>query len=103
MKKFGIIFAALAIVTLVIVISVSGQNQNVQLDFFVSKLSPNSAAYFVCKTDGMKEGNKCSICEEAFQKANDQRDKLGIKNDLDLIAYVKGIDKDCVNFSQGGN
>ena len=102
MKKIYI--TALVIVLLiVIVIFISLSNKSNGTDYFVSKYSPNSLAYFVCKSKGLVEGNTCKICEDIFIDINNRRQELKIENDLQFIEKVKEVNGDCVSKAQGGN
>jgi hypothetical protein len=101
MKKIYI--TALVIVILVVIILLSSNKPKTETDFFVSKYSPNSMAFFVCKAEGMVDGNKCKVCEGIFKDIDSKRQELKIENDLQFIAKVKEQNADCVNKVQGGN
>lgn len=90
-----------ALVTIVLLISNS--NNQEQKDFYISKYSPNSLAYFNCKAEGMIEDNLCGKCEQIFVDADESREEHGIENDADLVEYVRSLNKDCVNLTAGGN
>ena len=102
MKKYSII-AALVIVALIIIISFVIRKPGNEPDFLITKYAPNSLAFFICRSEGVKDGNTCSICENLYQAAYDRREELKITNDLDLINYIKSQDKDCVSNVLGGN
>ena len=55
MKKIYI--TALVIVLIVITVIIINSDKKAESDYFVSKYSPNSLAYFVCKSKGLIEGN----------------------------------------------
>jgi hypothetical protein len=101
MKKIYI--TALVIVLIIITILLVNSNKKTEIDFYVSKYSPNSLAFFVCKSEGIVEGNKCKICEDIFREIDNKRSELEIKSDLQLIEKVKEKNADCVNKAQGGN
>lgn len=101
MKKIYI--TALVIVLIVIIVIIVNSNKKVESDYFVSKYSPNSLAYFVCKSKGLVEGNTCKICEDLFMDINNRRQELKIENDIQFVAKVKELNGDCVSKVQGGN
>ena len=57
MKKIYI--TALVIVLIIITILLVNSSKKTEVDFYVSKYSPNSLAFFVCKSEGIVEDNKC--------------------------------------------
>jgi predicted RND superfamily exporter protein len=101
MKKIYI--TALVIVLFLVVFLLANNNKKTEVDFYVSKFAPNSLAYFVCRSEGMQEGNKCKVCEDIFKDTDSKRKELNIETDIQLIEKVKEINADCVSKAQGGN
>lgn len=103
MKKTYITALVIVLVLVSIVVILSNQNKKSTVDFYVSKYSPNSLAYFICKSEGMKDGNKCQFCENLFSDFDSRRTELKITTDQQLIDLVRAKDIECVNEVQGGN
>lgn len=97
------ITALVIVLVVIIVIFVNNLNKTNGADYFVSKYSPNSLAYFVCKSKGLIEGNTCKICEDIFIDINNRRQELKIENDIQFVEKVKEVNGDCVSKVQGGN
>lgn len=95
-----IVILAALIVTLVVA---NGSKNTTNVDFYISKYSPNSLAYFNCKAEGMKADNLCGRCENIFEAADKNRASHSINNDADLVEYVRSQNKDCINLTAGGN
>ena len=100
MKKIALI-TALVIVAVLVVLNI--KKSGTETTSYTEKFAPNSVAYFVCKSDGVKEGNICSKCEALFRDSDSKRKDLSITSDEGLIKYVGTQNKDCVNKLQGGN
>jgi len=103
MKKTYLTALVIVLVLISLVIILSNQNKKSSVDFYVSKYSPNSLAYFICRSEGLKEGNKCQLCENFFSDFDSRRDELKITTDQQLIDLVRAKDIECVNEVQGGN
>jgi len=103
MKRPVIIAALVGIVLAIIIINIYNSNKNSSDDFYISMYAPNSMAYFICRSEGLKEGNKCSKCEELFKNTDSKKAEYKISTERELIEYVKSQDMDCVNSEQGGN
>lgn len=105
MKNSKIIIIVVLILAALITtyVIVTGNSNSDNLDYFVSKYSPNSLAYFNCKAEGLKEDSICGKCEQLFNEADLNRKEYNINNDADLVEFVRSKNKDCVNLTSGGN
>lgn len=103
MKKSYLTALVIVLVIISLIVILSNQNKKSETDFYVSKYSPNSLAYFICRSEGLKPGNKCELCENFFKDFDSRREELKITSDLQLIQLVREKDIECVNEVQGGN
>lgn len=104
-SKYIILAVVLVVFVLAIPIlfNLNGNHGNEQSDYYVSKYSPNSLAYFNCKLEGYQAGNRCAICEDLFRETFKNKIELNLKDDQAVIDYVKNQNVECVNKVQGGN